>query len=479
MLALAAGSLHSYAANERVTDSAPAAQAPTVSRTPPRAADPVVTPDFPAVSKAITDAIAAHQLPGAVVAVGHAGKVVFQRAYGSRKLAGEPGLDGKPAPAEPMTEDTIFDMASLTKPLATATAVMQLYEQGKVGFDDPLQKYLPEFNTTNDPQRARVTIRMLLTHTSGTTGDVELKDPWGLDRADKAEGIHRALITPLESRPGQGVRYSDINFILLGALLEKLTGEPEDVYVQQNVFVPLGMDDTRYLPPAKACGPHTVRGVALVSTSGPGRGDCPAGTWSTEIMPRIAPTAHDDESAADPGKNPDFDRLLRGTVHDPTTRRMGGVAGHAGVFSTVHDVNRFAQALLDRLAGRPSTFPLRQATLQVMTAPQQPGHTDRQLRAANAIVKSSPQRHPAVRGESLRGFGWDIDTVQSKPRGAVFPVGSFGHTGFTGTSLWIDPGSDTYVIVLANVIHQRGGPPILNLAGEVATAAARQLGLYR
>lgn len=124
---------------------------------------------------------------------------------------------------------------------------------------------------------------------------------------------------------------------------------------------------------------------------------------------------------------------------------------------------------------------MQQATLQLMTAPEQPGHTDQQLQAANAAVKSSPnaQKHPTVRGESLRGFGWDIDTVQSKPRGTVFPVGSFGHTGFTGTSLWIDPGSDTYVIVLANVIHQRGGPPILNLAGEVATAAARQLDLYR
>lgn len=327
VLALGAASLHSYAANVEVKDSAPAAHAPTVSRTPPRVADPVVTPDFPAVSKAVTSAIAAHQLPGAVVAVGHAGKVVFQRAYGSRKLAGEPGLNGVPGPAEPMTDDTIFDMASLTKPLATATAVMQLYEQGKVAFDDPLQKYLPEFNATNDPQRARVTIRMLLTHTSGTTGDVELKDPWGLDRADKAEGIHRALTTPLESRPGQVVRYSDINFILLGALLEKITGEPEDEYVQQNVFAPLGMDDTRYLPPAKACGPHTMRGVALVWAAGPGR-DCPAGTWSTGIMPRIAPTAHDDELAGDPARTPTSISCYAAPC---TTRRRGGWAGWPGM----------------------------------------------------------------------------------------------------------------------------------------------------
>ena len=177
-------------------------------------------PDFATVSKLMNDAIAAHRLPGAVVVIGHGGKVVFHQAYGSRKLAGEPGLDGSPAPAEPMTEDTIFDVASLTKPLATATAVMQLYEQGKVQFDDPVQQYLPDFNTANDPQRAKVTVRMLLTHTSGETGDVDLKDPWGLDGADKTEGIRRALTTPLESGPGERFRYSDINFILLGALIE-------------------------------------------------------------------------------------------------------------------------------------------------------------------------------------------------------------------------------------------------------------------
>ena len=207
---------------------------------PPPALPPaaVPAPDFAAVSKLMNDAIAAHKLPGAVVMIGHGGKVVFHQAYGSRKLAGEPGLDGSPAPAEPMTEDTIFDVASLTKSLATAPAVMQLYEQGKVAFDDPVQNYLPDFNTANDPQRAKVTVRMLLTHTSGETGDVNLGDPWGLEAADKTEGIHRALTTPLESAPGERFRYSDINFILLGALIEKITGETEDVYVQQHVFAP-------------------------------------------------------------------------------------------------------------------------------------------------------------------------------------------------------------------------------------------------
>jgi CubicO group peptidase (beta-lactamase class C family) len=503
LLAVAAASWHGYVADVEVSDSAQATQARNADPAPTQApsAAPALTlppvgagaPDFGTVSELVTDAIAAQRLPGAVVVIGHGGKVVFNQAYGLRKLAGEPGLDGSPAPAEPMTEDTIFDLASLTKPLATATAVMQLYEQGKVQFDDAVQTYLADFNPSNDPQRAKVTVRMLLTHTSGAAGDVELKDPWGLDGANKSEGIHRALTTPLHSAPGEVFRYSDINFILLGALIEKVTGEPEDVYVQQNVFAPLGMEDTRYLPPAKACGPHTMRGAAIAWAPAPlprMPTACAVGMWSTGLLSRIAPTARDEESKTDPGKNPDLDQLLRGTVHDPTARRMGGVAGHAGVFSTAHDVSIYAQALLDRLAGRPSTFPLKQATLELMTTPQQPGHTAQQLEAANDAAREASERtsnttdpllapnYSAIMGQNLRGFGWDIDTVHSMPRGVIFPIGSFGHTGFTGTALWMDPGSDTYVVLLANVIHQRGGLPILTLAGEVATATAQVLGLY-
>jgi CubicO group peptidase (beta-lactamase class C family) len=486
-------------AHTAVSDSAQATQAADAATAPDSAivskpSNAARARHFATVSKLINDAIAADRLPGAVVVIGHDGNTAFHQAYGSRKLAGEPGLDGSPAPAEPMTEDTIFDMSSLTKILATTTAVMQLYEQGKVQFDDPVQTYLPDFNTANDPRRAMVTVRMLLTHTSGETGDVDLKDPWGLDRADKTEGIHRALTTPLQSGPGEvfRFRYSDINFILLGALIEKVTGEAEDVYVHQNVFAPLGMEDTRYLPPAKACGPHTMRGAAIAWAPAPEGGvpvSCPAGTWNASLLSRIAPTAHDDESRTDPSKNPNYDYLLRGTVHDPTTRRMGGVAGHAGVFSTAHDVSIFAQALLDRLAGRPSSFPLKQATVELMTTPQQPGHTAQQLKAANdaareAIAKTPnttdpllAPHYPAIAGQNLHGFGWDIDTVYSKPRGMVFPIGSFGHTGFTGTSLWIDPGSDTYIVLLANSIHPRGNPPISNLRGDVATATAQALRL--
>lgn len=446
---------------------------------------------FQEVSELIDDAVAAQRLPGAVVLVGHAGRVVFHRAFGSRKLPGEPGLDGAPAPAEPMTEDTLFDLASLTKSLATATAVLQLVERGSVNIDDSLQSYLPGFNPMDDPHRARVTLRMLLTHTSGIAGDLSLDGPWGLSRADKSDGIRRALAAQVVFGPGELFHYSDINFILLGALIEKITGEPLDGYVKANIFVPLGMHETYYLPPAKACGPHRIRGTAIVvDPSAPAVHDCPSGTWNTELLARVAPTSHDGDSWDDPEKNPDFGHLIRGTVHDPTARRMGGATGSAGVFSTARDVGRFAQALLDRRAGRPSPFPLRRSTLELMTTPQQPGHTPRQVEAANnaslTAIENSPHRtdpllapnYPAIRGQDLRGLGWDIDTAHSRPRGMLFPVGGFGHTGFTGTTLWIDPGSDTYVIVLANVIHQRGGPPIASLSGHVATLTAQALGLY-
>ncbi|WP_084298632.1 serine hydrolase domain-containing protein [Mycobacterium genavense] len=494
-LALIAGCSRGDAAHSAVSQTQGATQTSAAAQTPYSATlselpDAATAPAFAPVSKLINDAIGANKLPGVVVVIGHDGNVVFRHAYGWRKLAGEPGLDGLPAPAKPMTEDTIFDLASLTKSLATATAVMQLYEQGKVGFDDPVQRYLPDFTTVDDPRRAKVTVRMLLTHTSGEPGDVNLGDPWGLDGADKTEGIRRALTTPLESGPGAGFRYSDINYILLGALVEKITGEALDIYAQRHVFEPLGMADTHFLPPAKACGPHTTIGSAIAWAHAPTGGApdaCPAGTWSTGLLPRIAPTARDEEGRADPGKNPDLDHLLRGTVQDTTARHMGGVAGHAGVFSTAHDVGVFAQALLDRLAGRPSEFPLAQPTLELMTAPQQPGHTPGQLEAANEATREAvakrpntrdpllAPRYPAIPGQNLCGFGWDIDTVLS-PRGMVFPIGSFGHTGFTGTSIWIDPGSDTYLVLLSNSSYTRGSPPISDLRGEVATAAARALG---
>ena len=441
-------------------------------------------PDFSAVSAAINTAIAQKKLPGAVVVVGHGGKVVFRQAYGVRKLAGEPGLDGKPSAAEPMTTDTIFDMASLTKCLATATAVMQLVEAGKVDVDAPVVRYLPEFGVNG---KEKVTVRELLTHYSGLPPDVNLKDAWGLAKPDKAEGMRRAMNSSLTTTPGTHFEYSDINYIVLGAIVEKVTGERLEVYAEDHIFLPLDMRSTRYHAFDSPCGsfketgaaiewaapeppkpaPILPAGTAMMSTLSQG---CLWSQWSPSIEdPNTAPTQHDNEGTAE--TNPDFDHLLRGTVHDPTTRRMGGVAGQAGVFSTADDVALFAQGLLDRLAGRPSNFPLKRETLQLMTTPQQP-------KTAQGGATIFNQDGQTTTGVAQRGFGWDINSAFSRPRGSVFPIGSFGHTGFTGTSLWMDPTSDTYVILLANSVHPRGNSPISPLRGEVATAAAKALHLY-
>jgi SSS family transporter len=430
--------------------------------------------DFSSITTLMDQAMAAKKLPGAVVLINHDGKKVFEQAYGVRKYAGEPGLDGKPSPAEPMTVNTIFDMASLTKCLATATAVMQLVEKGKIDVDAPVMKYLPEFGMNG---KDKVTVRELLTHYSGLPPDVDLKDGWGLAGPDKAEGIRRAMSAKLDSVPGTKFVYSDINFITLGAIVEKVSGETLDVYAERHIFGPLKMMHTRYLPVDRACGANAAMSYPIVN----GRlafGDvgvkaavpCRKVDWlANEWAWNAAPTQHDDQGTKE--TNPDYDRLLRGTVHDPTTRRMGGVAGHAGVFSTASDVAIFAQALLDRLAGRPSDFPLKRETLRLMTQPEQPATA-----AGGATVFG--QDGKTTTGIAVRGFGWDINTAFSRPRGQVFPIGSFGHTGFTGTSLWMDPNSNTSVVILANSVHPRGASPISPLREAVATAAARALHVY-
>ena len=381
-----------------------------------------VPPSFEGVDHLIQDAIAAQKLPGAVLAIGHGGEVVYEHSYGDRAI--DPAV-------ERMTDDTIFDMASLTKCLVTATAVMQLYEQGRVALEEPVAHYLPEFGQRG---KEAVTVRELLTHTSGLPPDVDLKVAW----TGKEEGLRRAVESSLDAPPGSTFRYSDINFIVLGRLVEVLSGETLDGYAERHIFLPLHMGETRYLPP-------------------------------TQWMARIAPTAHNDDGPlAD-------DRMLRGVVHDPTARRMGGVAGHAGVFSTAHDVAVFAQALLDRLAGRPSEFPLKQSTLELMTTPEQPGHAPSDLEQP---VAGGTVAYPSRNGREVRGLGWDIDSSFSRPRGERFPIGSFGHTGFTGTSLWMDPGSDTYVVLLTNAVHPRVHGSVSGLRGQVATAAAEALHLY-
>ena len=350
---------------------------------------------FAAIDDLVGQAIAQKQIPGAVVLIGHNGRIVFRKAYGERSLEPE---------REAMTLDTVFDMASLTKPLMTATSVMQLFEEGKLSFNDPVAKYLPDFAANG---KGDITIRQLLTHYSGLPPDLSLAEPW----SGKAEAFKQAFAVKPATPAGVRFVYSDINYIVLGALVEKLSGMTEDEYVQKKIIAPLGLRYTRYMPPVQ---------------------------W----RPRIAPTQYE------------YGVMLRGVVHDPTSRRMGGVAGHAGLFSTADDVAVYAQNLLDRLEGRPSRFPLSRTVLQKMVTPEQP-----------------------ATGTALRGFGWDIESPYSSNRGQIFPVGSFGHTGFTGTSLWIDPTSDTYVIVLSNAVHPNGPKSITALRGKIADVAAVGVGV--
>ncbi|MGD0729997.1 MAG: serine hydrolase [Terracidiphilus sp.] len=352
--------------------------------------------DFSTADRILTNAVDNHQIPGAVLVVGHQGKVVYRRAYGWRAL--EPAR-------ESMTLDTVFDMASLTKALITATAVMQLYERKKISPNEPVSKYLPEFAANG---KQDITIRQLLTHYSGLPPDLNLTDAW----EGKQEAYNRAFAIAQSHPAGVQFVYSDINFIVLGALVEKLSGLKLDEYARRYIIAPLGLEHTRFLPPA---------------------------SW----LPLIAPTQYDRGT------------MLRGVVHDPTSRRMGGVAGHAGLFSTADDVATIAQNLLDRLAGRPSKFPLSRALLEKMVTPEQP-----------------------PTGTALRGFGWDIDSPFSSNRGTLFPVGSFGHTGFTGTSLWMDPVSNTYVVLLTNSVHPNGPRSITALRGKVADAVATALGIH-
>src|SRR5580658_8782780 len=344
-----------------------------------------------AVDAIIEQAIADGNIPGAVLIVGHDGKVVYRKAYGSRAL--EPKR-------EPMTLDTVFDLASLTKVIATTTAVMQLVEVGKVRLNDPVAKYLPDFaqNSKDD-----VTVRQLLTHYSGFEPDLDLKTPW----EGKETAYHMAFAETLQNPPGSAFVYSDINFITLGALVEKVSGEPLDEYATRHIFTPLKMLHTRFVPPE---------------------------SWK----PKIAPTQYDEN-----------EHMLRGVVHDPTARRMGGVAGHAGLFSTADDLSKFAQALLNGGAGILSPL-----AVEKMTTPETP---------------------PAA--PLLRGFGWDIDSPFSSNRGDLLPVGSFGHTGFTGTSMWIDPTTQTYIILLTNAVHPRGKGNAIGLRSKVATEIAAALPL--
>ncbi len=352
----------------------------------------------------IEQAIAADEIPGAVLVVGHEGKIIHRKAYGHRAV-----LPSR----EPMTADTIFDVASLTKVIATASSVMVLLERGMVRLDDPVARYIPEFGANG---KGQVTLRHLLTHTGGLRPVPRLPEKWsGADEVLKAI-YDDTLVWP----PGLRFLYSDIDFIVLGDLVRKVSGRPLEEFAAQNIFEPLGMKDTRFLPPQ-------------------------------EWLPRIAPTEEIDlppGAKAGSGKG----SVLRGVVHDPRARGMGGVAGHAGLFSTAGDLAKYCAKIV-RLRSRVSGLfdaPFSNRAAEVMTTPQTP---------------------PWV--SAVRGLGWDMDSPFSSPRGDLFPVGlSFGHTGFTGTSIWIDPVSNAFVVLLSSTQHPYSRPAISRLRSQVATVVA-------
>ncbi|HYV27072.1 MAG TPA: serine hydrolase domain-containing protein, partial [Candidatus Eisenbacteria bacterium] len=352
------------------------------------AAEPLDRDVLDKMDAEITHAIAEGKLPGAVLWVEHDDSH-YTKAFGERALVPQ---------SETMTKDTIFDVASLTKVLATAPSVMLLLERGKLKLDERVQTYLPEFKGHG---KDAITLRHLLTHTSGLRAGLGASPPWsGYEKA-----IELACAEIVTNAPGTFFRYSDINFIVLGEVVRRVSGSKLDEFAAREIFQPLKMTDTGFLPPASMLG-------------------------------RIAPT---EKAGAE---------ILRGKVHDPTARRMGGVAGHAGLFSTAADLARFAHMMLHRgeLEG---TRILKPETVKLMTSVQ------------------SPEAVPA-----RRGLGWDIDSAYSRPRGEVFPLGSFGHTGFTGACFWIDPFSETFVIFLSNRVHPDGKGNVLPLYGKLGTLAA-------
>lgn len=364
-------------------------------------------PGLPAESErdlvaAVEEAIARKEIPGAVVWVGQQGRTLYCRAFGRRALEPKP---------EAMTLDTVFDMASITKVVATASSVLKLAEQGKIRLNERVVTYIPEFTGSG---KERITVRQLLTHYSGLRPDLDMQERW----TGYAEALQRIWAEVPVAAPDERFIYSDIGFEVLGELVYRISGQRLDAFAAQKIFEPLGMKNTAFNPP-------------------------------TAWRPRIAPTERINDQWFRKQTADSF--WLRGEVHDPTAYRMGGIAGHAGLFSTAEDIAVYAEMILNlgEYRGVRVFSPL---TVLAMASPQ------------------SPPGKPA-----LRGYGWDMATSFSANRGDFFPLGSFGHTGWTGTSLWIDPATRTYVILLTNRVHPNGKGDAGPLRSKVANIIAAAL----
>lgn len=340
-----------------------------------------------AIDRVVEEGLRYQRMPGCVVLVGYQGRITWLKSYGSRQL--------KPD-SVPMTTDTVFDLASLTKPIATATSIMLLIENGNVELDAPAARYLPEFTGHG---KEHITIRQLLTHQSGLLPDNSIRD-YENGRADAFRRIHKL---DLRAEPGTRFMYSDVGFIVLGEIVERVSGKTLDEFARERIFAPLGMAETGFNP-------------------------------ETALKSRAAPTQE---------RNGEW---MRGEVHDPRAYRMDGIAGHAGLFSTAQDLARYAQMLINGgMLGE--TRILKSKTCRLIQTSQQ--------------VSSG-----------VRTLGWDRQTGYSSNRGDLFSDSAFGHGGFTGTALWIDPEQEMFVIFLSNRVHPDGKGAVNSLAGRIGTIAA-------
>ena len=363
------------------------------------------------IDAAVNAAIAAKKLPGAVVIVGHNGKIVYRQAFGNRALVPQ---------TEKMTVDTIFDVASLTKPVATATSIMILLERGQIRLSDTVEKFIPKLAGKD---AGKPTIEQLLTHTAGFAPDFDLREKW----TGNAGMLQALAKEKLRNPPAAKFVYSDIGFIVLGEIAARVSGEKRiNYFVEKEIYSPLQMKDSKF---------YRLSSSAL----------------DIIRLRRTAPTEtyqSQEKYLSDKLDEEDKDIFLRQQVHDPTAYRMNGIAGHAGLFSTADDLARYCQMILNGGAFEGKRV-LSQSTVALMTKPR--------------VVSET--------GET-RGLGWDMNTAFSTNRGELFPLGSFGHTGFTGTGIWLDPTSNTFVVFLSNRVHPDGKGDVTALRGQIATIAA-------
>lgn len=344
-------------------------------------------------------AVKSKQIPGAVIVVGRHGKIVVRKTFGLAQLV----------PGERILKiDAIFDLASITKPVATATAIMRLVEAGQLRLLDKVNQFIPEFTTwvdstgkTGEP----VQIYHLLTHTSGLapyTNATAVEQKYGKPCPDSL--VRHIARMPKNAPAGARFEYTCLGFITLGEIVKRISGQPLNEFVEQRVFQPLGMHDTRFLPPEGG-------NNRLVPT---------------EVIQGVP---------------------LLGTVHDPLARLMGGISGNAGLFSTADDLAIFAQMLLQKGEYQ---------GVRVL----QPLTVERMTTVYEKVTHAG------------RGLGWGIYCDYSSNKGDLFPPGGFGHTGYTGTSVWIDPATDSFVILLTNRVHPNDKGSVVQLRSYVANVVA-------